>query len=180
MLVAEDEPLNREIIRILQLADVKQRLEGQGYELVWNTPAEFARLIEEETARWAKLARDIKAVGSHSLYVFNHFGILYYLTGEPLPVTVAVLVPPAVPPTTRFPAVSVGTAWLNVTANWTVKPALDAVAALAKASVEPARDAALRSERYDDYLRRIAAYVAHGATQQIDPATVRGILGERQ
>ena len=26
--------LNREIIRILQLADVKQRLEGQGYELV--------------------------------------------------------------------------------------------------------------------------------------------------
>jgi malonate decarboxylase beta subunit len=56
----------------------------------------------------------------------------------------------------------------------------EAVAALANASVEPARDAALRSERYDDYLRRIAAYVALGTTQQIDPATVRGILGERQ
>ena len=32
-----------------------------------------------------KLARDIKSIGSGSLYVFNHFGILYYLTGEALP-----------------------------------------------------------------------------------------------
>ncbi|GAA0836229.1 biotin-independent malonate decarboxylase subunit beta [Cupriavidus pauculus] len=56
----------------------------------------------------------------------------------------------------------------------------EAVAALANASVQHTRDAALRSERYDDYLQRIAGYVAHGATQQIDPATARSILGERQ
>ena len=46
--------LYREIAGILQLPDVKERLEGDGAEIIASTPAEFTAYIERETARWAK------------------------------------------------------------------------------------------------------------------------------
>lgn len=52
----------------------------------------------------------------------------------------------------------------------------DVVAELVTAPVQEAA----RSESYDDYLRRIAAYTAADAIHQPDPATVRRLYGERQ
>ncbi|PLP98076.1 biotin-independent malonate decarboxylase subunit beta [Cupriavidus pauculus] len=52
----------------------------------------------------------------------------------------------------------------------------DVVAALATA---PVQDTA-RSERYADYLQRIAAYTAGDTVHQPDPAAVRRLYGERQ
>ncbi|WP_066741128.1 biotin-independent malonate decarboxylase subunit beta [Cupriavidus sp. D384] len=52
----------------------------------------------------------------------------------------------------------------------------DVVAELATA---PVQDTA-RSERYADYLQRIATYTAGDAVHQPDPATVRRLYGERQ
>jgi tripartite-type tricarboxylate transporter receptor subunit TctC len=50
--------LHAEIARILQLPEVKERLLGDGADPVGNTPAEFARFIGAETAKWMKVARD--------------------------------------------------------------------------------------------------------------------------
>lgn len=47
--------LYREIARILRLPDVKERLEGDGAEIIASTPGEFTAYIERETARWAKV-----------------------------------------------------------------------------------------------------------------------------
>ena|SRR6478672_11557367 len=50
--------LHGEIARILQSPDVKDRLVGDGADPVGNTPEEFTRFIESETAKWAKVALD--------------------------------------------------------------------------------------------------------------------------
>lgn len=52
--------LNREIVRILSLPDVKERLLALGAEPVGNSPEEFARFIKSEAARWGKI---VKALG---------------------------------------------------------------------------------------------------------------------
>lgn len=53
--------LHAETVRTLQQPDVKQTLAQQGAEIGANTPAEYARLIQADIARWAKV---IKAVGA--------------------------------------------------------------------------------------------------------------------
>jgi tripartite-type tricarboxylate transporter receptor subunit TctC len=50
--------LNREIVAILHLPDVVERLSGQGAEALGSTPEEFAAYIRSETAKWAKVVRD--------------------------------------------------------------------------------------------------------------------------
>jgi len=50
--------LHGDIARILQSPDVKDRLLGDGADPVGNTPEEFTRFIESETAKWAKVALD--------------------------------------------------------------------------------------------------------------------------
>ena len=50
--------LNAEVNRILQLPDVKARLEVLSLEFVPNTPAEFAARLKTEVARYAKMVRD--------------------------------------------------------------------------------------------------------------------------
>jgi len=50
--------LNREIVAILHLPDVVERLESQGAEPVGSTPEEFAAYIRSETAKWAKVVRE--------------------------------------------------------------------------------------------------------------------------
>jgi len=50
--------LYREIARSAALPEVKQRLAALGFEIVTNTPEEFAALIKAELAKWAKIARE--------------------------------------------------------------------------------------------------------------------------
>jgi tripartite-type tricarboxylate transporter receptor subunit TctC len=54
------ERLNREIVRIGALPDVKARLEGLGFNPVLNTPDEFGARIKVEMAKWGKVVRDAK------------------------------------------------------------------------------------------------------------------------
>ena len=49
--------LNREIVKILRLPDVRERLAGQGAEPVGNTPEEYAVLLKADLARWAKVVK---------------------------------------------------------------------------------------------------------------------------
>ncbi len=50
--------LHSEVTRVLQLPEIKERLAGDGADPVGNTPEEFARFIQSELTKWAKVARD--------------------------------------------------------------------------------------------------------------------------
>jgi len=50
--------LNREIVRILAMPDVAQRLTTIGFYVSTNSSEEFAALIKSEIARWSKVIRD--------------------------------------------------------------------------------------------------------------------------
>jgi hypothetical protein len=50
--------LNKEMVRILHMADVRKRLAGDGSEPVGSTPEEFAAHIKAEIARWRKVIVD--------------------------------------------------------------------------------------------------------------------------
>ena len=50
--------LHREIVKIIALADVKERLAVLGFEPVAGTPAEFAQRARAEFATWARVIRD--------------------------------------------------------------------------------------------------------------------------
>jgi tripartite-type tricarboxylate transporter receptor subunit TctC len=52
--------LHAEMVKITQQADVKQRMSGQGTDLIGSTPEEFRKLIQVEAAKWAGV---IKAAG---------------------------------------------------------------------------------------------------------------------
>jgi tripartite-type tricarboxylate transporter receptor subunit TctC len=51
--------LSQELIRIVKLPDVKERLNGYGLDAVGSTPDEFSALIRSETATFAKLVKQI-------------------------------------------------------------------------------------------------------------------------
>jgi tripartite-type tricarboxylate transporter receptor subunit TctC len=55
--------LHREIVKIIALADVKERLAVLGFEAVANTPEEFTKLAKREFGSWAEVIRasNIKA-----------------------------------------------------------------------------------------------------------------------
>jgi tripartite-type tricarboxylate transporter receptor subunit TctC len=50
--------LNREIVAILHLPEVVERLSSQGAEALGSTPEEFAAYIRSESVKWAKVVRD--------------------------------------------------------------------------------------------------------------------------
>jgi tripartite-type tricarboxylate transporter receptor subunit TctC len=50
--------LNREIIAVVALPAVRERLAALGFEPIASTPAEFAARIQAEIAKWAKVIRD--------------------------------------------------------------------------------------------------------------------------
>src|SRR5438270_9893556 len=50
--------VNREVARVLGSPDVKSKLEPQGIELVTNSPAEFAKLIRADYAKWGKVIKE--------------------------------------------------------------------------------------------------------------------------
>ena len=54
--------LNKEIVRILQLPDVREKLLAQGYNVVTSTPEQFRELIKTDLAKWQRV---VKASGAH-------------------------------------------------------------------------------------------------------------------
>jgi len=54
--------LNAEVNRMLQAADVRERLAIMGADIIGGTPKEFADHIKREIPKWAKI---IKAAGAH-------------------------------------------------------------------------------------------------------------------
>jgi tripartite-type tricarboxylate transporter receptor subunit TctC len=50
--------LHAEVSKILQTPDIKERLAGISSEPGGNTPEEFAKVIRQETVKWAKVVKD--------------------------------------------------------------------------------------------------------------------------
>ncbi len=50
--------LNGELNEILKMADVRQRLIDQGFEIMGGTPADLAAYIKADTAKWAKFIKE--------------------------------------------------------------------------------------------------------------------------
>jgi len=50
--------VSTDVSRVLSSPDVKAKLAPQGIELVTNSPAEFARFIREDNAKWGKLIKE--------------------------------------------------------------------------------------------------------------------------
>ena len=50
--------LHAQVVRILALPDVKQRMAELGADVVANSPQEFTALIKTEVTRWAKVIKD--------------------------------------------------------------------------------------------------------------------------
>lgn len=50
--------LHTEIVRVLNLPDVRERLTGIGAEPVGNTPEQFGGYLRSEIAKWAKVIKD--------------------------------------------------------------------------------------------------------------------------
>jgi len=49
--------LNGELVRILKLPDVRERMTGLGADIVAGSPAEFAAYLQDEIAKWGKVAK---------------------------------------------------------------------------------------------------------------------------
>jgi tripartite-type tricarboxylate transporter receptor subunit TctC len=50
--------IHTEVVKILNSPDLKAKLGPQGIELVTNSPADFARFIRDDNARWGKLIKE--------------------------------------------------------------------------------------------------------------------------
>ncbi len=50
--------IHGEVVKILGSPELKSRLGAQGIELVTNSPAEFARFVRDDNARWGKLIKE--------------------------------------------------------------------------------------------------------------------------
>ena len=50
--------LNRDVTKVLQVPEVKERLVNQGIEPLSSTPEQFAAYIKSETVKWAKVIKD--------------------------------------------------------------------------------------------------------------------------
>ena len=52
--------LHGEIVKMVKLPDVQKRLDSLGFEVVANSPDEFAARIKTELEKWGKVIRDAK------------------------------------------------------------------------------------------------------------------------
>jgi len=50
--------LNSELLRIITLPDVKERMLALGMDVASGTPEEFGALVKSDIAKWAKVIRD--------------------------------------------------------------------------------------------------------------------------
>jgi tripartite-type tricarboxylate transporter receptor subunit TctC len=53
--------LHTEIVQIVRLPDITERLSAQGVEPVANTPEQFAEFVKSEIARWARVVKASRA-----------------------------------------------------------------------------------------------------------------------
>jgi tripartite-type tricarboxylate transporter receptor subunit TctC len=51
--------LNRAVLKVLELPEVKKRLERDAVELRPMTPEEFTQFMEREVAKWAPIAKRV-------------------------------------------------------------------------------------------------------------------------
>lgn len=49
--------LHREIVRVLAMPDIRERLSGEGAELVGNSPRDFDAFVRSEIVKWAKVVK---------------------------------------------------------------------------------------------------------------------------
>lgn len=49
--------LSREIVRIMQVPDVRERFAGDGFEPVGNSPDAFAKFLREEIVKWGRIVK---------------------------------------------------------------------------------------------------------------------------
>jgi tripartite-type tricarboxylate transporter receptor subunit TctC len=54
------ERLQREIARILSAPEVREKIVAQGFEVVANTPREFAKQVREEVELYGRIVRDAR------------------------------------------------------------------------------------------------------------------------
>jgi tripartite-type tricarboxylate transporter receptor subunit TctC len=50
--------LNAEFIKAMAVPEVRQRIEGYGYQIVGSTPAQLDAHVKSEMARWGKVVKD--------------------------------------------------------------------------------------------------------------------------
>jgi tripartite-type tricarboxylate transporter receptor subunit TctC len=54
------EKINRDVVQVLQMPDVQDKLAKQGVVPVFNkTPAEFDAIIKQDTARYTEVLKDL-------------------------------------------------------------------------------------------------------------------------
>lgn len=52
------ERINGEVVRIMRLPDVQQRLHAEAFELPADTPEQFAAVIRAELVKWAGIVKE--------------------------------------------------------------------------------------------------------------------------
>jgi tripartite-type tricarboxylate transporter receptor subunit TctC len=52
------ERLNREVVRIVQLPDVRERLAAEAFDIPTDNPEQFAAYIKADVAKWAKVVKE--------------------------------------------------------------------------------------------------------------------------
>jgi tripartite-type tricarboxylate transporter receptor subunit TctC len=52
------ERLNREVVRILQMADVRERFASEAFDVPLDTPEQFAAYIKADVLKWAKVVKE--------------------------------------------------------------------------------------------------------------------------
>ena len=50
--------LNGEIHKVLGTAEVREKLDAQGFQVRLSTPQQFAELIRSESTKWAKIVKE--------------------------------------------------------------------------------------------------------------------------
>jgi tripartite-type tricarboxylate transporter receptor subunit TctC len=56
------ERLNREVMRIVQLRDVRERLASEAFDIPIDTPEQFAAYIKADIAKWAKVVKEARVL----------------------------------------------------------------------------------------------------------------------
>ena len=50
--------LNAEVVKILKLPEVRERLQAMGIEIAGNSPEQFAAFMRSETTKWGRIVKD--------------------------------------------------------------------------------------------------------------------------
>jgi tripartite-type tricarboxylate transporter receptor subunit TctC len=50
--------LNTEVVRVLQMPDVREKIASEGAQVLSGTPDQFATFLKEEAVKWGKIVKD--------------------------------------------------------------------------------------------------------------------------